>query len=175
MLERGYVPDERLSGKNKSINKWRYVGDKILPFFEDPKYQGEYYIYEGDIPIEEIITQDPFRIEGIIPIASNFGSTTLGIAEGKTTYILKPDKKEGYILFQGKNRIVKITGEIGIRRYMDLNPNPLKLFDGGNMYLIDGGFGDVMEEINSAGYKFFEKEEGELWTNFYLRLKKLSR
>jgi len=94
--------------------------------------------------------------------------TTLGIVPN-TTYILNPEKSEGYILYNGQKRIAKITDNVEF--IVDINPNPLKLCDGGESYLINGSFEDVLEEIRSAGYESFEREEDESWIGFYMRLK----
>jgi len=39
---------------------WKLVGDSILPFFEDSEFQGDYHVYSGAIPIEEITEQSPW-------------------------------------------------------------------------------------------------------------------
>ncbi len=153
--------------------KWNLVGKEILPFMVNPKYQGEYHLYFGDVPIEKITERDIMKIKGRTHTASNFGETELGLVKGTTT-IQKRGTSDGYILAHAPNKqIVKFTENA--KYYTDLTPNYLKLCDGGDFYLVEGTFDDLLNEISSNGYIFIEREENESWVSFELRFKDLLR
>ncbi|MFH1432153.1 MAG: hypothetical protein ABIG84_02965 [archaeon] len=148
---------------------WTLSGD-IVEHLENEKYQGEFHIYNGKMPIGNIKEKDIRKIKGTKHIASNFGNTEL---HPGTTHILSPDGKEGYVLLQEpyevQKYIVKIEGDYA-KMAAGINPNPLKLYDGGDFYLIEGSFSDVLDEIVAANYKVIEKKDKEDFTTYASRL-----
>lgn len=156
---------------DKWVGSWQLVSEKIVPFFENPLKQGEYYLHKGNKPIEEIPERDTYEI-GAKHIASNFGLTKLGFG---TTHILSPDKTEGFILLQKSDKdIIKISGKAA-RYDADIDPNPLKLADGGNTYLVYGSFEDIINEIVSSGYNILERKGGESLIDFHIRMREIFR
>jgi len=135
---------------------WTRADDKILPYFENPGCNGEYYIYEGDGSIGDITEPDPLKIGGAIHIASNFGWSDYGIVP-KTTNIVNPKRTEGYILYQGHICTAKISGNV--ESLVKLNPDSPRQSNTRTVCLVGGSFEDILKEFTD--YEIFEANDAE--------------
>lgn len=124
---------------------WADADEKISPYFENPRFRGEYYIYCGEGHIKEITEPDPLKIKGAVHIASNFGLSAYGVDVYKTTNIVNPDRSEGYILYQGQMRIAKIIDNV--ESLAKLSSEPPRQSNTTTVRFVDS-FEDILREFD---------------------------